>query len=303
MKKLLHKTRGWKLPFMAVIALVFALLSVFNRPSVPAAEPYAPPASTPYQNSIAGIGVVEPASELIDIGADISGVVRKIYVIPGDKVKAGDPIFALDMREIDATIVRIKADLVAVKIQAEDAASQFALVKDITDNKAVARDDYNRRKYNSQLGFAKVAETEAQLEQARVTKERLTVKAPISGEILEVNIQLGEFAATGILPEPLVVMGNTNPLHVRVEIDQEKAPDITKEAEATGFQLGDTLDAIPLKFVRFEPLVRPKENLAVAGQRVDTRVLQVIYALPKEQKKVFVGQQMDVYIAQNTKEE
>lgn len=59
---------------------------------------------------------------------------------------------------------------------------------------------------------------------------------------------------------------------------------------------GDPSKTYPLRFVRFEPYIAPKKNLAVAGQRVDTRVLQVIYALPAEAKDFFIGQQMDVFV-------
>lgn len=52
--------------------------------------------------------------------------------------------------------------------------------------------------------------------------------------------------------------------------------------------------------MRFEPYVRAKQNLAVAGQRVDTRVLQIIYALPEAASDRFVGQQMDVFVDEAT---
>jgi len=48
--------------------------------------------------------------------------------------------------------------------------------------------------------------------------------------------------------------------------------------------------------VRFEPYVIPKKNLTGDNtERVDTRVLQVIYALERN-APVYVGQQMDIYI-------
>jgi len=50
-------------------------------------------------------------------------------------------------------------------------------------------------------------------------------------------------------------------------------------------------------FVRAEPLVRPKRSLTnSAAERVDVRVLQLIYALPAEAAGFFVGQQVDAYI-------
>ncbi|MFN9739877.1 MAG: hypothetical protein ACK59R_15320, partial [Pseudomonadota bacterium] len=53
----------------------------------------------------------------------------------------------------------------------------------------------------------------------------------------------------------------------------------------------------PAQFVRFEPLVIPKRSLTGnSAERVDTRVLQVVFAFPREKLPVYVGQQMDVMI-------
>ncbi|HEX9593051.1 MAG TPA: hypothetical protein VGB12_06860 [bacterium] len=53
----------------------------------------------------------------------------------------------------------------------------------------------------------------------------------------------------------------------------------------------------PLTFVRFEPFVLPKRSLTGDGtERVDTRVLQVIYRVEDDSLPLFVGQQMDVFI-------
>ena len=56
-------------------------------------------------------------------------------------------------------------------------------------------------------------------------------------------------------------------------------------------------DFFPLKFVRIEPYVVPKKSLTGDNtERVDTRVLQVIYAIDTTGKRLFVGQQLDVFI-------
>ena len=89
--------------------------------------------------------------------------------------------------------------------------------------------------------------------------------------------------------------GDTSTLHVRVEIDEEYASDVHPNNPAYGVKRNNPGHKVPLKFVSFEPWVQPKTNLAVAGQRVDTRVLRIIYALPEE-SDLFVGQQIDVYI-------
>lgn len=53
----------------------------------------------------------------------------------------------------------------------------------------------------------------------------------------------------------------------------------------------------PLEFVRFEPFVVPKRSLTGdSTERVDTRVLQVIYRVERDDIPLFVGQQLDVFI-------
>lgn len=303
MSRILDLSRGWKLPLFSLLAFFFALITVMGKESVAAKEPIITPPVAQFSSNLSGIGIIEPASEMINIGTEIGGIIRKVHIKVGDIVKKGDLLFSLDQRDIDAQIKTLGSTLEVAKVQAKDANAQFDIVKEINDSRAIAKDDYNRRKYNAELAVARIAETQARLEQALITKDRLNTKAPIDGQVLSLNVRPGEFAHAGPLNEPLIRMGNTQTLHVRVEIDEENAMWVQKKAAAKGLLRGDPKNAISLKFVRFEPYIRPKQNLAVTGQRVDTRVLQIIYALEPSQSHSFVGEQMDVYIEKENKSE
>jgi len=292
----MKKIRPFLLPLLGIFALGFALTSVLGRPSESARQPFAAPPSSNTAASIAGIGVVEPSSELVAISTELPGIVRQIAVKPGDRVKQNDILFTLDLREIEAQLAVLRAELKTARLQAQDAAAQFASIKSINDPRAVALDDVNRRRFAQQIAEARIDEITAQIQQAETTRDRQNIRAPMNGEILSVNIRPGEFAQTGLLADPLIRMGQTDILHVRVEIDQENALSVTPEKAAKGFRRGDSETALPLKFVRVEPYIRPKQNLAIAGQRVDTRVVQAIYALPAGQAGVAVGQQFDVFV-------
>jgi len=64
-----------------------------------------------------------------------------------------------------------------------------------------------------------------------------------------------------------------------------------------GFVRGDAGQPLTLKFVRIEPYAAPKKSLTGAGnERIDTRVLQVIYAIEASPRAVYVGQQIDVFL-------
>lgn len=296
MLKLWKKTQGWKLPLLGLTGLIFALVSVLGRAEAPPKQPIVTPPVTPYEESIAGIGVIEPKSEIIAIGTELPGVVREVHVQVGDTVVKGAPLFSIDQRDIDAQVAVLEATLQSTKVQAEDAAQQFKLVENVKDKRAVSQDDYNRRKFAAALSNTRVGEIEAQLNALKITKDRLNIVAPNDGTILDINIRPGEFATAGFVSEPLIRMGDLSTLHVRVEIDEENAAHLSKDAPAKAYKRGDTSKSYPLTFVRFEPYVAPKQNLAVAGQRVDTRVIQVIYALPSEAADLFTGQQMDVFV-------
>jgi hypothetical protein len=67
---------------------------------------------------------------------------------------------------------------------------------------------------------------------------------------------------------------------------------------AIAFIKGNSERAIELTFVRIEPYVIPKVSLTGSStERVDTRVLQVIYSLKRPiDQPLYVGQQVDVFI-------
>jgi hypothetical protein len=112
-----------------------------------------------------------------------------------------------------------------------------------------------------------------------------------------VKIHPGEFAPAGVTATPLVVLGRLKPLYLRVDVDEHEAWRVRPEAKATAAVRGDSDLKTPLTFVRFEPLVIPKKSLTGdSTERVDTRVLQAIYRIDSDSLRLFVGQQMDVFI-------
>jgi multidrug resistance efflux pump len=144
---------------------------------------------------------------------------------------------------------------------------------------------------------AAVAQALSQVEAARTELDRLTVRALVDGEVLRINVRPGQYAALA-WNEPLIVLGDVTHLHVRVDIDEQDVPYFRPGARAVATLKGRPQERFDLRFVKVEPYVIPKRSLTGENsERVDTRVLQVIYALPDERSvPLYVGQQMDVYI-------
>ncbi|MFM8635656.1 MAG: HlyD family secretion protein [Planctomycetia bacterium] len=151
--------------------------------------------------------------------------------------------------------------------------------------------------YDRDVTRAGIVRAEAELAKIETELDRLIVRALVAGRVLQVNVRPGEFV--GAPPgQPLIVLGNIERLHVRVDIDEYDIPRFTETARATAVPRGSLQERYPLEFVRVEPFVVPKKSLTGDNtERVDTRVLQVIYACdPTGRPPLFVGQQVEVYL-------
>lgn len=151
-------------------------------------------------------------------------------------------------------------------------------------------------KFDLEIARAAVAQAQAQVQQTHVEIDRLIVRALVDGRVLQVNVRPGEFV--GAPPDQaLVVLGNIEQLHVRVDIDENDIPRYEPGSAGTAMIRGKSGVEYPLRFIRVEPYVVPKRSLMGDNtERVDTRVLQVIYAIDTGGQALYVGQQLDVYI-------
>ncbi|MFN9632268.1 MAG: efflux RND transporter periplasmic adaptor subunit [Erythrobacteraceae bacterium] len=305
------------LPIAALIGVAFAAWLIFvglpdRSTSDPDEQP--PKAVGDLANAprVAGAGIVEPASEVIDIGSALSGLVTDVEVRPGDRVSKGAVLFTVDARaarasldQTSAAIDEARAAITEAMTAQRTARKQLDLYRSLADPAAVSRAEVIRAEgeeaaATSRIGLAKarLAAAEAAAATARTEIERLVVRAPIAGEILAVNIRPGEFVATqgGGNSQPFIQMGETNPLHVRVDIDENEVARVALGEPAVISPRGAAELHVNATFVRAEPQVVPKRSLTnSAAERVDVRVLQLIYALP-ESDAFRVGQQIDAFI-------
>ena len=208
-----------------------------------------------------------------------------------------------------------------------DLRQQLEIIERVRDRRAVSIEDINKRRYAVAIAQARLTRamadfdllkagswqpdidvakaalerSRAELGAARVDIERLTVRAPVAGEVLQVNLQPGEFAQSGVLSKPLILLGSVDLLHVRVDIDENDAWRFSPDAPAVAYLRGHAEYKTDLTFAYVERYVIPKKSLTgESTERVDTRVLQVVYSFPSENLPVYAGQQVDVYIEDRT---
>lgn len=151
--------------------------------------PAAPPSINPYARGIAAAGTIEAASRNIPVAAAESGVVTDVYKSVGQTVQAGEPLFKLDSRVLDAELMRARAAegvalarLEALKAQPRaeelpqweaavarakarlaDASDLLADTQRAASNQAVSPSETERRKYAVQIATAELEQAKAQL--------------------------------------------------------------------------------------------------------------------------------------------
>ena len=300
------------IPAVAVCGIIFAVLFVrAGSKPIPASQPVAQPARAPYEAYVAGAGIVEASTENIAIGTVVPGIVTEIFVKVGDHVSKGQPLFKIDDRDLQALLLVRQASLESARAKLaveqaglEDLQNQLDMYKNVGDSRAITREELDRRQFavNTQnarvvSAQADVKSAEAQVQQTQTDLDRLIVRAQADSDVLQVKVRRGEFAPTGVLGTPLMLLGDVKTLHVRVDIDENDAWRLQPGARARASLRGNRDLATELQFVRTEPYVVPKRSLTgESTERVDTRVLQVLYSFPAEKLPVYVGQQMDVFI-------
>ena len=309
---MLQRALKYSFQGLGLLGLAFAIWMVMvTSRAVPVAPPVVTPAKLPYAAYIGAAGIIETRTLNIQIGTQVAGLVTEIDVVVSSSVKRGDPLFKLDNRYLTAQLAVQRATLQTMlarmreaEVALADLRNRLALAEAVKDSRAISKEDLTTRRYAVQTAAAHLASVradvtlaEAQVKETKTNVELLTVRAPVDGEVLQVNTRVGEYAQAGPLATPLMLFGNIDRLHLRADIDENDAWRFHHEARAMAFVRGNPLLNAPLIYEWTEPFVIPKRSLTGGtSERVDTRVMQVVYSFDRAQLPIYVGQQMDVFI-------
>lgn len=286
------------IPAIGLCGLVYASYFTIAQANTPEAPPQQLnlPLENQYAYALSGSGLIEANTRNIVVGSHVAGVIQQVMVTEGDVVQAGAPLFMLDDRTAKAQVLVSEAELAAAKVALADQKDQMQRADRLTRGISVTTDKLERLQFAVAAAAANVDSAKARLDAAQVTLAKLTVTAPVTGRVLKVNIRAGNFVEANGSQTP-IVLGNDDPLYVRVSIDENDVWRLTPGAEATGALRGNRNIKFPLKFVRIEPYVIPKKSLTgTTSERVDTRIIEVLYEVSAKDQPLYIGQLVDVFI-------
>lgn len=181
--------------------------------------------------SIEAVGEVY-AKEQVDVGAQVSGQITKLYVQIGDKVKAGDLIAQIDkdkqQNDLDITKAQLastKANLESKKVALEIASSQYQREQKLYSNKATSLENLETLKNNFYSLKASVADLDAQVVQLEITLKNAekdlgytTIRAPMDGIIINVAVDEGQTVNANQSTPTIVKIANLDEMEIRMEI-------------------------------------------------------------------------------------
>jgi HlyD family secretion protein len=291
--------RKFLLPILAVIGIAIAVFMVIKgNQTPPASKSVVQSARIPYTSYIFGPGIVEASTENIAIGTPVSGIVTAVYVKWADRVRTGDPLFTIDSSDLQAQLPPALAKVKEAEANLAKVKNRLRVGENMTPGVSISVEDLDNRRLDVGIAEAALASAEAQVAQIKTEIERRTVRARLPGRILQMKTRLGEYAQSGSPTTPLMLLGNDDRLHIRVDVDENDAWRFQPCAAATASVRGNPELKTVVKFEHTDPDVVPRVSLTSdsSTQRVDTRVLQVIYSFERGSLPVYVGQQMDVFI-------
>lgn len=226
-------TMGTKPPRLrrwAVLAVLLALsvaAAFFGRdlwsasPSSPIEPHWTLPQSREVDATVSATGTVKlKTGAEVRVGAQLSGIVEKLNVSIGSRVKAGDVIAEIDSRAVTASVEQARAQLAHDEVALAKAELDDARMQRLRAAQAVATQQVDDARAALQLARATVVSSRRALEMAEVSLNYVTIRAPISGTIASVSTQQGETVAAAFATPTFVTIIEDDALEVVAMVDE-----------------------------------------------------------------------------------
>ena len=179
------------------------------------------------------------ATELIDVGAQVSGQIKKLYVKLGDQVKKGDMIASIDsstqQNSIDnkeAQLAIYKAQLESAKVALNIAKTQFDRENALFAKNATSKQEFESAKNTYSANSAKIKELEAQIKQtnielstAKINLGYTKITAPRDGTVVSVQVEEGQTVNANQTTPTIVNIADLSRVKMKMQIAEG---DITK---------------------------------------------------------------------------
>lgn len=261
-----------KIGRLAVILILLAALVaggwllLRGQPSAASAPATAEVTRGDVTTTVLASGQIE-ASQLVSVGARVSGRIEELPVTLGQQIKAGDLIARMDSQDQQNEIRQAEADLANIDAQISAKNATLTRARQILDRqKALGSSNYSSRETvegatadvnvalaELQALDAQKARAEVSLSTARISLERTRITAPISGTVVAVVVEAGQTINSLQSAPTLIKIANLDRVLVKAEISEADVVRVKPGQQVDFTILGEPDRVFPAQLRDIEP--------------------------------------------------
>lgn len=206
---------------------------------------------------VTATGTIEPITQ-VEVGTQVSGVVKKIYVDYNSIVKEGQLIAELDKTNLNASKTQAQAAYDNAINQKNYTQNIYERQKTLYDNQVISKSDFDDAVFNFQTAKSTVTQRLSDLQQARTNLGYANIYSPISGVVLSRAIDEGQTVASSLsTPTLFTIAQDLKEMQVEADVDEADIGQV-KEGQRVDFTvdayIGETFKGIVTQ-VRLDPTV------------------------------------------------
>ncbi|MBK9304578.1 MAG: efflux RND transporter periplasmic adaptor subunit [bacterium] len=171
------------------------------------------------------VGTVEPI-ESVAVRPQVGGVITRVAFTEGDDVRAGQPLFQIDPRPLQAALEAAQAQLARDEAQAANADAQSARYAKLAAKDYVTREQADAARTQADVFRAAVQADRSAVEQAKLNLAYATVSSPVAGRTGSILVTKGNVVAPN--GGPLVVVNQLSPIRVSFAVPADRLPQVRK---------------------------------------------------------------------------
>ena len=175
---------------------------------------------------IRAIGTVE-AYQTVAVHAQITGELTSVTFTEGDDVTAGQVLFRLDPRPLEAAVQQAEANLARDIAQAANAVSQAKRYDDLADRGIATREQVDATRASAAALNATVEADKAALDSAKVQLQYATITASLSGRTGALMVHVGNLVRANDT-SPLVVINQVSPIYLSFGIPESRLAELKR---------------------------------------------------------------------------
>lgn len=169
------------------------------------------------------------ALETVNVGAQVSGTVQKVFVDYNDTVKKGDLLLIIDPASFEASVREAGASVAKAEATLEKTKAEYDRNAKLHEKGYLSEFDFLSLRTSLKAAEADLISANAKLSQAETNLENTNIRSPIAGTVIERSVDAGQTIASSFqAPELFVIAEDLKKMQIEADVDENDIGQIKK---------------------------------------------------------------------------